>query len=163
MKDSVFYNVSSNVGLMKFNSAATNVSTNTLDTFRKAEIKIHRVQRANLQNAHIRVFLNSPGATIDTPVVGNDNFVEEITTFHGTCYGGPGHCGLPSDKTRPFDLRPLNHHEPRNYKIDATTAIQRVLNNGDKDITIQLVVVGINGKPIDNGVYIEGVSLNFMD
>ncbi len=163
MKDSVFFNVSSAVGLKKFNSEPAKVSSNTLDTHRKAEIKIHRVQRGNLQNAHIRVFLNTPNASIDTPTLGNDNFVEEVTTFNGTCYGGPSHCNLPLEKTRAFDQRTLHHHEPRNFKIDATSAVQRVLNNGAKDITVQLVIVGINGKPIDNGVYIEGVSLNFMD
>ncbi|AXT52352.1 tyrosinase family protein [Aquimarina sp. BL5] len=163
MRDSVFYDVSSKVGLVKFNSAPTKVSTNTLDTHRKAEIKIHRVQRGNLQNAHIRVFLNAPDATIDTPTKGNDHFVEEISTFHGSCYGGPGHCNLPLDKTRQFDFRQLHHHEPRNYKINATDAVQRILNNGAKDITIQLVILGIDGKQIDNAVYIDGVSLNFMD
>ncbi|MGY3792079.1 tyrosinase family protein [uncultured Aquimarina sp.] len=163
MRDSVFYDVSSKVGLVKFNSAPATISTNTLDTHRKAEIKIHRVQRGNLPNAHIRVFLNSPDATIDTPTNGNDHFVEEISTFHGSCYGGPGHCNLPLDKTRNFDYRQLHHHEPRNYKINATDAVQRILNNGAKNITVQLVIAGIDGKPIDNAIYIDGVSLNFMD
>jgi tyrosinase len=163
MKDSIFYKVSNSVGLVKFNSEPATVSSNTLQTHRKAEIKIHRIQKGNLMNARIRVFLNSPGANSDTPIEGNANFVEEITTFNGSCYGGPGHCDLPLEKTRLFDQRPLHHHEPRNYKIDATQAVQRVLNNGAKNITIQLVVIGINGETISNAVYIEGVSLNFMD
>lgn len=163
MRDSVYFDVASDIGLKKFNSEASKVSSNTLDTHRKAEIKIHRVRRGNLQNAHIRVFLNTPNATLNTQTVGNENFVEEITTFHGTCYGGPGHCDLPLDKTRLFDHRALHHHEPRNYKIDASDAIKRVLRNGEDDITIQLVIVGIDGNTIDNAVYIDGVSLNFLD
>ncbi len=162
-KDSVYYDVNSNVGLTKFHSEKSNVSSNTLDTHRKAEIKIHRMRRGNLQNAHIRVFLNQPKANTNTKTVGNDHFVEEITTFHGSCYGGPGHCRLPLDRTRRHDKRPLHHHEPRNYKIDATQAIKRMMAKGEKDITIQLVIVGINGQPIDNAVFIDGVSLNFMD
>ncbi len=163
LKDSVHYPVSSNMSIKKFSSEPSGVSSKTLDTHRKAEIKIHRVRRGNLQNAHIRVFLNSPDATIDTPTTDNDHFVEEITTFHGSCYGGPGHCNLPLDNTRTFDHRTLHHHEPRNYKIDVTDAVNRMLTNGAKDISVQMVVLGINGKPIDNALYIDGVSLNFMD
>ena len=162
-KDSVYFDVSSKYSLKKFNSEASKVSKNTLDTHRKAEIKIHRVQRGNLQNACIRIFLNSPNATLETPTKGNDKFVEEIITFHGSCYGGPGHCDLPLDNTRTFDHRPLHHHEPRNYKVDATEAVKRVLNDGAKDISVQLVIVGIDGNTIDNAVYIDGVSLNFLD
>jgi len=162
-KDSVFYDVNSNVGLTKFHSEGANLSDRTLDTFRKAEIKIHRVRRGNLPNAHIRIFLNQPDADIDTPTAGNEHFVEQITTFHGSCYGGPGHCRLPLDRTRVHDQRPLHHHEPRNYKIDATDAVKRMLSSGEKVITIQMVIIGVNGKPVDNAVYIDGVSLNFMD
>lgn len=162
-KDAVHYDVNSNVGLTKFHSAAANVSNKTLDNHRKAEIKIHRVRRGNLQNAHIRVFLNQPKANAKTKMEGNDHFVEQITTFHGSCYGGPGHCRLPLDRTRTHDRRPLHHHEPRNYKVDVTQAIKRMLAKGETDITIQLVVVGINGQPVDDAVFIDGVSLNFMD
>jgi len=163
MRDSVFFNVSSDVGLTKFDSEAAKVSANTLENHQKAEIKLHRMRRANLPNARIRVFLNSPGANVDTPTINNEHFVKEITTFHGTCFGGPGHCDLPLDKTRGFDRRPLHHHEPRNYKIDASEAVQRMLNKSENDITIQLVVLGLDGKPIDNAVFVDGVSLNFMD
>ena len=163
LRDSVFYPVSNKVGLVKFDSEPAQISSNTLETHRKAEIKIHRMQRGNLDNAVIRVFLNSPGANASTPTQGNDNFVEEIVTFHGSCYGGPGHCSLPLEKTRLSDHRGLHHHEPRNYKIDATQAVQRVLNNGAKNLTVQLVSIGINGDTAPDAVFVEGVSLNFMD
>ncbi|MCP9769890.1 tyrosinase family protein [Lacihabitans sp. LS3-19] len=163
MKDSVFYKVNNSLGLVKFKSEPAPVSLNTLDTHRKAEIKLHRVQSGNLLNARIRVFLNTPGANSSTPTVGNENFVEEINTFNGSCYGGPGHCNLPLENTRISDHRPLQHHEPRNYKIDATDAVNRVLNKGDKNITVQLVVTGLNGQVETNAVFMEGVSLNFMD
>ena len=163
LRDSVHYSVSNQLGLTKFNSEPAPVSTRTLDQHRKAEIKIHRMQRGNLLNAKIRVFLNLPKANATTPTIGNEHFVEEITTLHGSCYGGPSHCNLPLEKTRTFDLRPLHHHEPRNYKIDASDAVQRMLNKGEKNISIQLVVVGINGQPISDAVFIEGVSLNFID
>ncbi len=163
VKDSAHYHVDSSIGMQTFRSAETQVSANTLDNHKKAEIQIHRVRRGNLPNAHIRIFLNSPEADANTPTVGNDNFVEQITTFHGSCYGGPGHCDLPLDKTRAFDLRSLHHHEPRNYKIDATATVKRLLACGAKDISIQMVVVGLDGKPINNALYLDGVSLNFLD
>lgn len=163
MRDSVFFEVSDKVGLMNFKSVPSGVSQSTLDNHRKAEIKIHKIQRGNLQNVKIRVFVNAPDATLDTPLDGNDHFVEEVTTFHGSCYGGPGHCSLPIKKTRQFDQRMLHHHEPRNFKIDATQAVQKMLDKGEKDISIQLVVLGIDGKPVDNALYINGVSLNFFD
>ncbi|WP_459212116.1 tyrosinase family protein [Aquimarina rhabdastrellae] len=163
MRDTVFYDVHNDVGLQKFNSDKKTFSSNTLDLHRKAEIKIHRVRRGNLHNVYIRIFINTPEASVDTPTLNNPNFVEELSTFHGTCYGGPGHCDLPLSKTRANDLRPLHHHEPRNYKIDATAAVARVLNAGAKDITIQLVVIGIDGQAVDNALYIDGVSLTFFD
>ncbi|MCO6163487.1 tyrosinase family protein [Flavobacterium sp. NRK F7] len=163
MRDSVFYPVSNAVGLTQFKAAPAQVSQTTLQAHRKAEIVLHRVQMGNLQNASIRVFLNTPDASVDTPITDNPNFVEAFSTFNGSCFGGPGHCNLPLPNTRTFDRRPLHNHEPRNYKIDASDAVQRVLNNGAKNITVQLVIVGLNGKPVENAVFIEGVSLNFMD
>ncbi|MBX2828517.1 MAG: tyrosinase family protein [Flavobacteriaceae bacterium] len=159
----VHHQVSTDFGLVKFNSEKIQVSKSTLEHHKKLEIKIHRVQRGNLPNASIRVFLNEPNATIDTPTQGNEHFVEEVSLFHGSCYGGPGHCNLPLDKTRTNDFRNLHHHEPRNYIVDATKTVQKLLDQGAKDLTVQLVTVGIHGKPIDNAVYIEGVSLNFLD
>lgn len=163
LKDSVHYEVSSDVGMQTFRSAKTQVSSNTLKNHRKAEIRIHRVRRGNLPNARIRIFLNSPNANANTKTVGNDKFIEEIQTFHGSCYGGPGHCDLPLDRTRPFDKRSLHHHEPRDFKVDATATIKKLVSKGEDDITIQMVVVGINNKPINNALYLDGVSLNFLD
>lgn len=163
MRDSVHFPVSHHVGLTTFKSEHSGVKMKTLDLHAKAEIVIHRIQVANIENAVIRVFLNTPDASIDTPINDNEHFVEAFTTFNGSCFGGPGHCNLPLGKTRFSDHRPLHHHEPRNFKINATDAVQRMLNKGEKDISIQLVITGLNGKPIDNSVFIEGVSLNFID
>ena len=57
----------------------------------------------------------------------------------------------------------MQHHEPRNFRIDATEAVQRMLANGETDISVHLVVMGLDGKPIDDAVFIDGVSLNFID
>ncbi|SET02241.1 tyrosinase [Nitrosomonas marina] len=163
MRDSYHYPVSGQQGLLRFNAEKAGVKPQVLDTFRKAEIRLHRMHVANLFNAVIRVFLNAPDATVATSVDNNPHFVGQVTTFHGSCYGGPGHCDKPLPKTRRFDQRPLHHHEPRNFRIDATEAVQRMLANGETDISVHLVVMGLDGKPIDDAVFINGVSLNFMD
>ncbi|WP_196138414.1 tyrosinase family protein [Aliikangiella sp. G2MR2-5] len=163
MRDSYHYEASSSVSFSKFNSEKAGVKGDVLDTYRKADIRLHRVQLGNMFNTTIRMFLNAPDASADTPIVDNEHFVGEITTFHGTCYGGPGHCNLPLDKTRQFDRRSLHHHEPRNYRVDASDAVRRMLAKGEEDISVHLVAVGLDGKPIDNALFFDGVSLNFMD
>lgn len=163
MRNSYHYETSSQHGMSKFNSATAGVHPTTLDVFRKAEIRLHRVQNANLPNACIRIFLNDDKADADSKMAGNDHFVDEIQTFHGSCYGGPGHCHLPLDKTRPFDQRHILHNEPRNFRIDATDVVKRMLAKGEQDISVHLVMVGLDGRPIDDAVYLDGVSLNFMD
>ena len=163
MKDSKHFEVDPNLAISKFSGAPAQLSSNTLSTFSKAEIVLHRVRRGNLPSVHIRVFVNDPKANFKTSLDGNDHLVEVLSVFHGSCYGGPGHCNLPLDKTRPFDHRPLHHHEPRNFKIDATDAVRKMLAKGESDITIQLVVVGLDGKPHDEALYFEGVSLHMHD
>lgn len=163
MRDSFHYNTESHVALTKFNSEKAGIKQSVLDQHRKAEIRLHRVQRGNMLNCSVRIFLNAPDANVQTSVENNDNYVGEVTTFHGTCYGGPGHCALPLDKTRQADQRLLHHHEPRNYRVDASHAVQKQLAKGETDISVHLVVVGSNGEPIDNALFIDGVSLNFFD
>lgn len=163
MRNSYHYPVSREHGMMKFNSDKAGVETSVLDNFSKAEVRLHRVQKASLPNASIRIYLNDDNCDADTCMLDNDHFVSEVQTFHGSCYGGPGHCDLPLDKTRQFDLRSLHHNEPRNFRIDATDTVNRLLVKGEQDLSVHLVVVGLDGQPIDNALYLEGVSLNFMD
>ena len=48
------------------------------------------------------------------------------------------------------------------HYVDYQT-VQRMLALGENDISVHLVVMGLDGKPIDDAVFIDGVSLNFMD
>ncbi|MEM7257879.1 MAG: tyrosinase family protein [Pseudomonadota bacterium] len=163
LRNSFHYQVSSSQAMVRFNSAPAGVDAATLDSFTGADIRLHRVQSADLPNAVIRVFLNQDNADADTPTIDNPYFAGELQTFHGSCYGGPGHCNLPLDRTRSFDHRGLQHKEPRNYRVNATDSVRRVLQAGATDISVHLVVVGLDGAPIDNALYFEGVSLNFTD
>ncbi len=163
MRDTYHYATNNQVSLKCFNSENAKVKSHVLDTHRRAEVRLHRLHVANLFNAVIYVFLNTPKANINTPIADNPCYVGQVTTFHGSCYGGPGHCDKPLPKTRKFDHRAMHHHEPRNFRIDASAAVQRMLANGENDISVHLVITGIDGKPIDDAVFIDGVSLNFMD
>jgi len=163
MRDSYHYPTHQGRALTRFKGADVGVRQSVLDLHRHAEIRLHRVQRANLPNCSIRVFLNSPSCDANTPTDDNPNFVGELMTFHGSCYGGPQHCAPPLPRSRNNDLRPLHHHEPRNFHLDATDAVQRLCREGNQDLSVQLVVTGMDGQPIDNALFIDGVSLNFMD
>ncbi|GAB4198835.1 MAG: hypothetical protein Tsb002_33990 [Wenzhouxiangellaceae bacterium] len=163
MRDSFHYPTTQGVGISRFKGAEAGVSQKVLDTHRKAEVRLHRVRRANIPNCYIRVFLNTPDADAATPMQGNPNFVGAISTFHGSCFGGPQHCALPLPRNRNNDLRPLHHHQPRNFRLDATQCVQSLCADGASDLSVHLVVTGLDGKPVDNALFIDGVSLNFMD
>jgi tyrosinase len=163
MRDSFHYQTASNTAITRFKSEKSGVRSTVLDQHAKAEVRLHRVQVSNLPSAIIRVYLNEPDACNHTSIINNDHYVGQITTFHGSCYGGPGHCNLPLEKSRRSDQRQLHHHEPRNYRLDASDTVKRLLAKGEDDLSVHLVVVGIDGQPIDNALFLDGVSLNFFD
>ena len=107
--------------------------------------------------------MNAPDADDNTPTENNNNYVGTITTFHGSCPGGPGHCDLPLTKSRRADQRRIHHNEPRNFRLDATTAVQRLLNQGEDNLSLQMVIVQPDGRPSDDAIFMDGVSLVFLD
>jgi tyrosinase len=171
MKECCFFPTANHVSITRFTSETVSVRLNVLETFRKAEVRLHRVQRGNMPNASIRVFLNAPKADAKTSLDSSKGYAGQVTTFHTYCYGGPGHCDLPLPRSRRFDQRPLHHHEPRNFRIDVSETVRDIVGKRKDgtgtdetiDISVQLVVVGIDGQLIDNALFIDGVSLNFMD
>ena len=163
MRDSYHYPTMRGVALTRFKGGKAGVRRRVLDLHRKAEIRLHRVRRANLPNCSIRVFLNQDDADANTPIFDNSHFVGQVSTFHGSCYGGPGHCALPLERTRRNDQRALHHHEPRNFRIDASQCVQQLMAQGAGDFSVHLVVVGLDGKPQDGALFMDGVSLNFLD
>ena len=90
---------------------------------------------------HVRVFLNSPQADVNTPTRGNDHYVGQISTFSGFCIGGPGHCDPPKQHRRKFDLRGRPHKTPGNFHLDATQAVQKLSAQGETAFQVNLVVI----------------------
>lgn len=125
--------------------------------FQRAEVRIHRVPELT-QSCIVRVFLNDPGATAETPVDGNDHFAGHLSIFgHSECIGGPGHCAIPGQ--RPTDMRGRPHNMPRNHRIDVTRAAKQMLQQSDT-LRVTLVVIGADN---DAALKMEGLTLTFLD
>lgn len=163
LKSSYVYETDPSVSITRFKSAATEVHPAVLAKHSNAEIRLHKVQYSTAGGAFIRVFLNDPHANADTPTQGNDNFVAQVATFSGDCIGGPGHCNVPPETKRKYDLRPRHRKTPGNFRINATETVQKLTDAGATDFQINLVVLDIDGTPKSNAMWMDGVSLNFKD
>jgi tyrosinase len=147
----------------KFRSMAAGVPAPVLTDHRRAEVRIHGVRLSVHGGGAVRAFLNQPDATADTPGKGNDHYVGQANLFSGYCVGGPGHCEPPTGPRRKFDIRPRHHKTPVNIRLDATATVARLVAAGATDLHVTLVVVGVDGKPRDDILRMDGVSLVFLD
>jgi tyrosinase len=132
--------------------------------FRKAEVRMHWVPQL-VRSCFVRAFINQPNADAATPIHDNPHYAGYLAIFgHGDCYGGPGHCDLPSARARPFDERPRNHNTPRNHRLDVTKAVKRILGDGKtSELQITLLVIGVDYREENDLLRLEGVSLNLLD
>ena len=163
MLSAYVFETDSSVALVRFKSAAAAVHPAVLQSHSRAEIRLHKVQYSTTGGAFVRVFLNEPDADANTPTRDNPRFVAQLATFSGECIGGPGHCEVPSESRRRYDLRPRHRKTPGNFRIDATEAVRRLREQGETDFRVNLVVLDIDGTPKPNALWMEGVSLNFKD
>ncbi|HEY0547097.1 MAG TPA: tyrosinase family protein [Pyrinomonadaceae bacterium] len=163
MNSSALFETDSNIPITRFKSAKAPIHPAVLAKYSRAEIRLHKVQYSTAAGAFIRVFLNEPDANEKTPTRGNDHFVTQIATFSGECIGGPGHCDVPTQDRRKFDLRPRHRKTPGNFRIDATETIRKLTGQGATDFHINLVVLDIDGTPKPNALWLDAVSLNFKD
>jgi tyrosinase len=163
MKSAYLFETDSNIAITRFKSAKANVHPLVLNQHSRAEVRLHKVQYSTAAGAFVRVFINQPDATRDTPTSGNDHFVAQVATFSGECIGGPGHCDVPPESRRKFDLRPRHRKTPGNFHIDATETIRKLRAQGETDFQINLVVLDIDGTPKPNALWLDAVSLNFKD
>jgi tyrosinase len=164
MKSTYLFETDNTIPIARFKSASASVHPAVLARHSRAEIRIHKVQYSTTGGAFIRVFLNQPDANADTPTRGNDNFVAQVATFSGSgCIGGPGHCDVPPETQRKYDIRPRHRKTPANFRIDATEAISKLSGQGATDFQVNLVVLGIDGQPKPNALWMDAVSLIFKD
>lgn len=163
MKSSYLYETDNSVSITRFKSAMTSVDPVVLAKHSRAEIRLHKVQYSTGGGAFVRVFLNEPDANVDTPTRGNDHFVAQVATFSGECIGGPGHCDVPPEARRKFDIRPRHRKTPGNFRIDASETIQKLSEQGETAFQVNLVVLDLDGTPKPNALWMDAVSLIFKD
>jgi tyrosinase len=163
MKSSHLYPTDNSMPIVRFKSANTVVRPQVLQNHRRAEVRLHKVQFKARTGFHIRVFLNQPDADVNTPTRGNDHYVSTVHMFTGSCVGGPGHCNVPPETRRKFDLRPRHHKTPANFRIDATDNVGKLRTKGETDIRVNLVVLNTDGSPAKDALLLDAVSLNFID
>jgi tyrosinase len=163
MKSAYLFETDNTIPIARFKSARTGVHPAVLARHSRAEIRLHKVQYSTAGGAFIRVFLNEPDANAETPMRGNDHFVAQVATFSGECIGGPGHCDVPPESRRKYDLRPRHRKTPGNFRIDATEAVRKLSEQGETDFQINLVVLDVDGTPKPNALWMDAVSLNFKD
>lgn len=163
MKSSYLFETDPKVPMLRFKSASANVHPAVLAKHSRAEVRIHKVQYSTAGGAFIRVFLNEPDANVATPTRGNDHFVTQVATFSGDCIGGPGHCDVPTETRRKYDIRPRPHKTPGNFRIDVTETVRKLAEQGETDFRVNLVVLGLDGAPKANALWMDAVSLNFKD
>jgi tyrosinase len=145
----------------RFVSRIIDVPPEVRGGFRQAEVRLHRVPQLP-RSCFIRVFLNLPDAGADTPT-DHPCFAGYLSVFgHGACYGGPGHCDVPSTP-RKFDVRARSHNTPRNHRIDVTKRARALFESGASSVQITLVVIGADYREDSELLRLEGVSLNFLD
>jgi hypothetical protein len=88
-----------------------------------------------------RVFLNAPDAGPETPLEPAAGFAGTFVIFgHGGCFGGEGHCEVPTSQKDPFDSRPLHPLTPQTKLVDVGEALKRAAAEGDH-LTVTVVPV----------------------
>jgi len=87
-----------------------------------------------------RVFVNNPGANINTPTHEATGYAGCFSVFgHGGCFGDVGHCELPTKRDN-FDPRPSHPLLPMKKVVIATNVIKNVMARRT-DITVTVVPV----------------------
>ena len=157
------YPVSTELAVSKFKSAKTPVAPAVLNDHSRAEVRLHKVQYRARGGFHVRVFLNSPGADVNTPTRGNDHYVGQFNMFTGFCIGGPGHCDPPPEERRKFDRRPRAHKTPGNVRLDASETVRKLAAQGETAFQINIVAMNTDGTPADDALLMRAVSLIFKE
>ncbi len=108
--------------------------------FSRADIEILNVDHSGASYEG-RLFLNNPDATQTTELTLENGYVGSYHIFgHGGCFGGEGHCEIPSGRRRLYDHRPDHHLRPQYKRIIITDALKKIGKEADK-FTITIIAV----------------------
>jgi tyrosinase len=94
--------------------------------FTRADLVFYGVDHSG-QSYEARVYLDNPGAGLDTPRDVEHGYAGSFVVFgHGGCYGDPGHCDPGLRTTDEFDLRGPHGLAPFTKTVIVTDALRRV-------------------------------------
>lgn len=115
-------------GILRFDLHFARAETDE-GRFSRAELVFVGVDHSTI-SYEVRVFLNNANADERTPRLLEEGYAGRFVIFaHGGCYGGVGHCDVPTGPRSPYDLR-LPHPLTQQTKIvNITKALERVLAN----------------------------------
>ena len=120
-----------------------------LTPFTRADVVVTGVDHSG-SSYEVRLFLNNPAATAETPRTAEQVYAGRFTVFgHGGCYGDEGHCEVPAPSIDPADLRPAHPLTPLDTYVTITDALRRVLARDGALQTLTLVPVSITPRRAD--------------
>jgi hypothetical protein len=120
-----------------------------LAPFTRADVVFTGVDHSGA-SYEVRLFLNNPPATADTPRTAEQGYAGRFTIFgHGGCYGDEGHCEVPAPSADPTDLRLAHPLTPLDTYVTITDALRRVLARDGALQTVTLVPVSITPRRAD--------------
>lgn len=160
-KDATLFKTNKAVGLALLATGPAGLSTSVANAnFHSAQVKLHNVLHP-VHSFELRVFLNQPGATADTPIEGNEHYAGRFVFFgHGECIGGPGHCE-PAMHEGKFDLRAPSM-APFDLILDVTDSVRKMVAGTSKDIEVKFVAAG-RGAEQATTLQVDAISLALED
>lgn len=132
--------------------------------FTRADLEFHQLDHSGA-SYEARVFLNNPDADESTPTTEENGFVDSFYIFgHGGCFGDIGHCDVPTEPRRPFDLRPPHPLTPAEKRIIITDALHKIVDKTSEiTVTVVPVIMSESLKEPDDVLQIKGISLITYD
>ncbi len=147
---------------------ATFVSTPTTvtlrppaDPFDRADLEIHGLDHSKA-SFEGRIFLNHPDADAATPPDAEHGYAGSFFVFgHGGCAGDEGHCDVPTDPDRPFDLRYEHQLTRVTKRVTISDQLRRTIaDSGEGDLAVTVVPVI---DPLDADDHPEALMTDLLD
>jgi hypothetical protein len=128
--------------------------------FERADLEFHAVDHSRA-SFEARIFLNSADATLETPADIQHGYGGSFFVFgHGGCAGDEGHCDVPTEPRRPYDLRPEHQLTRGTKRVTITDALRRALGQSDGNLAVTIVPVV---EPEDAEDYSEALLTDLLD
>jgi tyrosinase len=127
--------------------------------FVRADLEVESVEHDG-PSSYVMLYFNLPDADEHT---GRDvpQFAGAFSLFaHGSCWGDPGHCEVPSGPVTAFDRRPPHPLTPINITVRVTDALRKVTNG---DVTVTMLTFPVLGSDRDESLRFSRLTLLTYD